>query len=113
MPSIERGEVWLVDLGLAAKARPAAVINIPFLDHERAVYAIVPHTTALRGSRFEVAVPVPWLAPGAFDVTATARELEKSCRRETAAGRPAGRNGENLQQGTALVGLLRAPIRRV
>ena len=52
MPSIERGEVWLVDFGLAAKARPAAVINIPFLDHERAVYAIVPHTTALRGSRF-------------------------------------------------------------
>jgi hypothetical protein len=24
MPSIERGEVWLVDLGLAAKACPAA-----------------------------------------------------------------------------------------
>lgn len=68
MPSIERGEVWLVDLGLAAKARPAVVINIPFLDRDRAVYAIVPHTTALRGSRFEVAVPVPWLAPGAFDV---------------------------------------------
>lgn len=70
MPSakIERGEVWLVDLGLAAKARPAAVFNIPFLDHERAVYAIVPHTTALRGSRFEVNVPVPWLEAGAFDV---------------------------------------------
>jgi len=36
----------------APKARPAVVFNIPFLDHERAVYAIVPHTTALRGSRF-------------------------------------------------------------
>jgi len=66
--SIQRGEVWLVDLGLAAKARPAVVFNIPFLDHERAVFAIVPHTTALRGSRFEVAVPVPWLEAGAFDV---------------------------------------------
>ena len=44
------------------------VFNIPFLDHERAVYAIVPHTTALRGSRFEVVVPVTWLESGAFDV---------------------------------------------
>ena len=68
MPSIERGEIWLVDLGLAANARPAVVFNIPFLDHERAVYAIVPHTTALRGSRFEVVVPVTWLESGAFDV---------------------------------------------
>jgi mRNA interferase MazF len=68
VPSIERGEVWLVDLGLAAKARPAVVFNIPFLDHERAVFAVVPHTTALRGSRFEVVVPVPWLGSGAFDV---------------------------------------------
>ena len=30
MPNIERGEVWLVDLGLAAKARPAVVFSIPF-----------------------------------------------------------------------------------
>ena len=28
MPGIERGEIWLVDLGLAAKARPAVVFNI-------------------------------------------------------------------------------------
>lgn len=68
MPSIERSEVWLVDLGLAAKARPAVVVSIPFLDNERAVYAIVPHTTARRGGRFEVVIPVPWLEPGAFDV---------------------------------------------
>jgi mRNA-degrading endonuclease toxin of MazEF toxin-antitoxin module len=39
---------------MAAKARPAVVFNIPFLDNERAVYAIVPHTTALRGGRVEV-----------------------------------------------------------
>jgi mRNA interferase MazF len=68
MPSIARGEVWLVDLGLAAKARPAVVFNVPFLDIERAVYAVVPHTTARRGGRFEVGIPVPWLQPGAFDV---------------------------------------------
>lgn len=68
MPNATRGEVWLVDLGLAAKVRPVLIINVPFRDEERAVYAIVPHTTAIRGGRFEVAVPVPWLAQGAFDV---------------------------------------------
>jgi mRNA interferase MazF len=64
----KRGEVWQVDLGMAAKARPAVIFNIPFLDNERAVYAVAPHTTALRGGRFEVAVNVPWLEQGAFDV---------------------------------------------
>ena len=52
MPAASRGEVWQVDLGLAAKVRPALVLNIPFRDAERALYAIVPHTTAPRGTRF-------------------------------------------------------------
>jgi mRNA interferase MazF len=68
MPSANRGEVWQVDLGMAAKARPAVIVSIPFHDDERALYAIVPHTTALRGGRFEVAVSLRWLQPGAFDV---------------------------------------------
>ena len=29
MKSPERGEVWLVDLGLAAKVRPAVVLSVP------------------------------------------------------------------------------------
>ena len=68
MPRANRGEVWLVDLGMAAKARPALILNISFKDDERALYAIVPHTTALRGGRFEVQIHVPWLQVGAFDV---------------------------------------------
>jgi mRNA-degrading endonuclease toxin of MazEF toxin-antitoxin module len=28
-----RGEVWQVDLGMAAKVRPCLVINIPFADN--------------------------------------------------------------------------------
>ena len=62
-----RGEVWLVDLGLAAKVRPALVISIPAEDVDRALVTIVPHTTSARGSRFEAAVSVPFLRPGAFD----------------------------------------------
>jgi mRNA interferase MazF len=68
MLNARRGEVWLVDLGMAAKARPAVVMSIPFSQNERALYAIVPHTTATRGGRFEVVIAVPWLQPGAFDV---------------------------------------------
>jgi mRNA interferase MazF len=68
MPNARRGEVWLVDLGMTAKVRPAVICNVPFHDDERALFAIVPHTTALRGGRFEVAVNAPWLESGAVDV---------------------------------------------
>lgn len=68
MPNASRGEVWLVDLGMTAKVRPAVIFSVPVHDDERAVFAIVPHTTALRGGRFEVPLQVPWLEPGAFDV---------------------------------------------
>ena len=67
MARAERGEVWMVDLGLAAKVRPAVVVSVAFLDKERALYAIVPHTTALWGTRFEARVAVRWLEEGAFD----------------------------------------------
>lgn len=63
----QRGEIWLVDLGLAAKVRPALVVSVDYLDAERALVAIVPHTTALRNTRFEVALNVRGLQTGAFD----------------------------------------------
>jgi len=62
-----RGEVWLVDLGLAAKVRPALVISVPLTDQDRALVAIVPHTTSLRGTRFEAPCSVSFLKAGAFD----------------------------------------------
>ena len=50
-----RGEVWLVDLGMAAKVRPALVISVPADDADRALATLVPHTTSVRGTRFEAA----------------------------------------------------------
>lgn len=35
MPSARRGEVWLVDLGMAAKVRPALVITVAAEDQDR------------------------------------------------------------------------------
>ena len=71
MALARRGEVWLADLGLAGKVRPVLVVTVEFSDIERALYGIVPHTTSTRGGRFEIAVNVPWLASGAFDVQGT------------------------------------------
>jgi mRNA interferase MazF len=59
--------VWLVDLGMTAKVRPALVLSIPVQDADRALVTLVPHTTSVRGTRFEAAVPTAFLKAGAFD----------------------------------------------
>ena len=68
MPEPLRGEVWMVDLGMAAKVRPCVVISVDVDDTERALATAIPHTTSPRGTRFEVAIRVPSLRPGVFDV---------------------------------------------
>jgi len=68
MSSAKRGEVWLVDLGYAAKTRPCLVLSVPTLDTDRALVTVIPHTTSPRGTRFEVASSAPFLAHhGVFD----------------------------------------------
>lgn len=67
MKSPPRGEVWLVDLGMAAKVRPCLILSVPVTDLDRSVVCLVPHTTSVRGSRFEVSTRVRFLAAGAFD----------------------------------------------
>lgn len=51
------GEVWLADLGLAAKTRPVIVVSRYELDPPRALILYVPLTTQNRHSRYEVVVP--------------------------------------------------------
>lgn len=68
MNSPARGEVWLVDLGPVAKVRPALAVSIPASDDDRALVTICPHTTSVRGTSFEVDIPVRWLERGAFDL---------------------------------------------
>jgi mRNA interferase MazF len=53
---------------LAEKVRPALVISVAFENADRALVTLVPHTTSLRGSQFEIPVGVPFLKPGAFVV---------------------------------------------
>lgn len=63
-----RGEVWLADLGLAAKVRPVLVISVAYADADYALVCVIPRTASARGSQFEVGVRVPWLQPGAFNL---------------------------------------------
>ncbi len=67
MPKPKRGEVWLVDLGLAAKVRPCLVLSIAPQETERALCTLVAHTTSSRGTRFEVTVHAKFLRSGVFD----------------------------------------------
>ena len=56
MPKQNRGEVWLVDLGLVAKVRPCLVISIPARVQDRALVTVVTHTTNAGDSRFEISI---------------------------------------------------------
>ncbi len=38
-----RGEVWLVDLGMVQKVRPALILNRAFRDAYRALISVIPH----------------------------------------------------------------------
>jgi hypothetical protein len=53
------GEIWWVDFGLAAKARPALILSDFPKDDELAMLVVIPHTTAVRGNRWELKVPKP------------------------------------------------------
>lgn len=57
----------MVDLGFAAKVRPCLVLSVPFAENERSLVTLVPHTTSVRGSRFEAPTSVRFLRTGAFD----------------------------------------------
>jgi mRNA interferase MazF len=66
MPRANPGEVWIVDLGLAAKVRPCLLLSDYPKDDELALIVVVPHTTALRNNRWELAIPKRFLKEGAF-----------------------------------------------
>ena len=66
MPAINRGEVWRVDFGMAAKVRPALLLTGDPADDELDLVTVLLHTTSLRGNRWELSIPKPFLKPGAF-----------------------------------------------
>lgn len=66
-PSPNRGSVWIADLGMAAKVRPFLILSISPQPHDRALVTVVPHTTSIQATDFEVAVQAPFLKAEVFD----------------------------------------------
>jgi mRNA interferase MazF len=62
MTNLNRGDVFLVDLGMAAKSRPCVILSIPKADNHRNMSVVAPLTTQARGGECEVQFPKPkWL----------------------------------------------------
>jgi mRNA interferase MazF len=66
MPAVNRGEVWIIDFGLAAKVRPALLLTGNPTGDELDLVTVLLHTTSLRGNRWEFSIPKSFLKPGAF-----------------------------------------------
>lgn len=66
MPTVNRGEVWQIDFGMVAKVRPALLLTGTPADDELDLVTVLLHTTSLRGNRWELSIPKPFLKPGAF-----------------------------------------------
>jgi len=81
MPAVNRGEVWMIDFGLAAKVRPALLLTGDPATDELDLVTVLLHTTALRGNRWELSIPKPFLRSGAFHLqqvqTVSTAKLER------------------------------------
>ena len=81
MSGVARGEVWIVDFGMMAKIRPALLLTGEPADDELDLVTVLLHTTALRGNRWELNIPKPFLKPGAFHLqqvqTVSTAKLER------------------------------------
>ena len=67
-PNPKPGEVWMVDGGYVAKVRPCLILTDTPVARELDVFTVVFHTTKLRGNRWQVVIPKPFLKDGVFDL---------------------------------------------
>jgi mRNA interferase MazF len=67
VPRAKRGEIWMADLGLAAKVRPVLVLSVAYEGQERAIVSYVIRTTSLRDTQYEVRHESRGMPNGAFD----------------------------------------------
>src|SRR5574337_1709922 len=73
--SPQPGEIWLADLGLAAKTRPVVIVSRSDPDPPRALIFYVPLTTQYRQSPYEVVLPE---YPGSGEPRITMAQCELS-----------------------------------
>jgi mRNA interferase MazF len=69
MTAARPGDVWMVDLGMAAKVRPCLILTPLPKDNELDVFTVIAHTTSRRGNRWEIGISKPFLEKqGVFDM---------------------------------------------
>ena len=62
MTNYNRGDVVIVDLGMAAKVRPCVVVSVSKPDNNRNMAVVVPMTAEICGGECEIRFPKPvWL----------------------------------------------------
>lgn len=67
-PPANRGSVWLVDLGMTSKTQPCLILSVPPDPQDRVLVTVVPRTTSIQNTRFEVDVSARFLkSGGVFD----------------------------------------------
>jgi mRNA interferase MazF len=52
VPRAKRGEIWMADLGMAAKVRPVLVLSVAYEGQERAIVSYIIRTTSLRDTQY-------------------------------------------------------------
>jgi mRNA interferase MazF len=65
-PKPSRGDIWQVDMGIAGKVRQCLLLTDYPHDEDLALVTVIPHTTALRGNSWEIAINKPFLKYGVF-----------------------------------------------
>ena len=64
---MNRGELWLADLGYVGKTRPVLILSVPPGDSDRALFTSIIRTTSVRGTAYEVPHKERGQKDGAFD----------------------------------------------
>jgi hypothetical protein len=83
MPVVNPGEVWIIDFGMTAQGRPALLLTGTPADDELDLVTALLHTTALRGNRWELSVPKPFLKPGALPHPTGANHFDRQAGAKT------------------------------
>jgi len=64
--NLRAGEVWLADLGLAAKTRPVVIVSRDDQNAPRVLFTYVPLTGQYRSSLYEVPINAPFLNQASY-----------------------------------------------
>ena len=94
---MKRGEVWIVDLGLAAKVRPCLLLTDYPRENERMLVTVVPHTTSVRGTPSEVIINKGFLKRGAFGIQQNGPQCHQN-RKGAEVGFASETRGSNLRR---------------